>query len=437
MTTPLSFDPSLGVDLLLEAEVNGAPTPALGNTQYCTHTATPPANACNVKRSVGSITAATGANSAFVPIVNFDYVPDPNAASYAPLGAGCIARYATFCELFATPANFDLASSAITFLPTGSSHVVVQSGSFQPVGSTQSPATALALAEDAEVTPTLTVGSFTGLNGAWPSLTITSNGVISEQAAHPSSVAGGGAPNNDTFLNAAPTAFDSLADWDASTTTGGGNVWYEESASAIVVTWENVPNWVATLPAPGVSTFQFQLYPSGQVTIAWNATGLASFGNNGGALVGFSPGGVNVDPSSSDISAFGQTGSALLVPADVLPMTLGSNNRPVFGANWSLTASNIDPTSVLGVDIFGISDPGLNDLFFLGMPGCGLRASLDVLNAYFVTGSTHSYSLTIPTGQPALQGFLLYTTSATMQMPSQSGFGWMTSNGIQGKLGAI
>jgi hypothetical protein len=249
--------------------------------------------------------------------------------------------------------------------------------------------------------------------------------------------AGGGAPNNNTFLNALPTAFYCLADWDPSVATGGGTVWYEESASVIQVTWENVPNWVATLPAPGVNTFQFQLYPSGTVTIAWNAAGLASFGNNGGALVGYSPGGVNLEPGSSDISALGQAGSALLTATDIPPMTLASTNRPVFGATWSLDVSNIEPSSLLGVDVFGLSDPGINDLFFLGMPGCGLRASLDVVNAYIVTGTTHTYTLTIPIGQPALQGFNVYTTSATGQGTPQNAFGWMTSNGIVGTLGSI
>ena len=87
LTTPFAYDPTTGIDLLIEVEVNGAPTPALAaNLAGCTFTATPPANACNVKRSVGSITAGTGANSAFVPIVNLLYGSVPNAASYQNLG---------------------------------------------------------------------------------------------------------------------------------------------------------------------------------------------------------------------------------------------------------------------------------------------------------------------------------------------------------------
>ena len=436
LTTPFAYDPTTGVDLLIEVELNGAPTPALSNTQACTYIATPPgppANACSVIRSVGSITATVGGVSAFVPIVNLAYGPVPGAASYQSLGAGCVAHYATMYELFALPVNFDLNGSALTFIPASGGYVAVRTGSFLPVGSVQSPATALVLADDAEVTIPFSVGSFLGPTGPWANLTIVSNGVISELPTHPASVAGGGAPNNNTFLNAAPTAFYTLADWDPSVATGGGNVWYEESASVTTITWENVPNWVTTPPAPGVNTFQFQMYPSGQVTMVW--TSITSFGNNGGVLVGYSPGGVSLDPGSRDISAMG-AGGVLIEPADISPMTLSAINRPVIGTNWDLLVSNIEPSSLVGLDIFGVSDPGIDDLFFIGMPGCGLRSSIDVTSAWLVTGSTHNYGFAVP-AIPSLQGFNLFTTSATLQAAPQNPFGWMTSNGIRGTLGPI
>jgi hypothetical protein len=432
LTTPFAYDPTTGVDLLIEVELNGAPTPALGNTQACTYSATPPANSCSVVRSVGSITATVGGSSAFVPIVNLLYGPVAGAASVTPLGAGCIAHYASMYELFAAPANFDLNGTALTLIPAAGGYVATRSGSFLPVGSVQSPATALSLADDAELTIGLTVGSFQGPTGPWPNLTIVSNGVISELPLHPASVAGGGAPNNNTFLNAAHTAFYTLADWDPSVATGGGNVWYEESASVITITWENVPNWVTTPPAPGVNTFQFQLYPSGMVTMFW--TNLASFGNNGGVLVGYSPGGVNLDPGTRDVSAIA---SVLIDPADIPPMTLTANDRPVFGTNWDLTVSNIEPSSVIGLEIFGVADPGIDDLSIIGAPGCGLRSTLDFTNAWVVTGPTHSYFFPVPSGIPALLGFNLFTTTATLQALPQNPFGWMTSNGIKGTLGPI
>lgn len=435
LTIPFAYDPTTGTDILIEVELNGAPTPALGNTQACTYSTTPPANFCSVVRSVGSTTAASGSSSAFVPIVNLVYGPVPGAAAYQELGAGCIAHYSSFYELFAQPANFDLSNAAISFFPGGSGdYLVANLGAFLPVGSVATPV-ALTLPDDGEVSQTFTVGSFIGPNGPWTSFSIVSNGVISETTGHPAANAGGGSPDNNTYLNAGPTAFYNLGDWDPSA-TGGGNVWYEESASVTTITWENVPNWTATPPAAGVNTFQFQLYPSGLVTIAWSGANLSSFGNNGGALVGYSPGGTNLDPGSTDISAIG-TGSVSLVAVDVPPLTLSSLNRPVFGSNWNLSVTNIEASSVIGLDIFGIADPNINDLFFLGLPGCGLRTTLDAMVTYIVTGATHNFSFPIPSGQPALQGFNLFTQSVTFQAIPQNPFGAMTSNGIQGTLGPI
>ena len=81
------------------------------------------------------------------------------------------------------------------------------------------------------------------------------------------------------------------------------------------------------------------------------------------------------------------------------------------------------------------------NLTTLGIPPLSLDRILkrveESQGLILVTGPTESYSLTIPIGQPALQGFNLYTTTATMQMTPQNAFGWMTSNGIRGTLGSI
>ena len=89
-----------------------------------------------------------------MPIVNFDYVPDPNAASFQPLGNGCINRFASFYELFAAPANFDLANSAVSFIPVGNGYIAVQSGGFLPVGATTELPGALATMVMLSVPPT-------------------------------------------------------------------------------------------------------------------------------------------------------------------------------------------------------------------------------------------------------------------------------------------
>lgn len=431
LTIPFAFDPTAGTDLLIEVEVNGAPAPALtaGIVQACTYSTTPPANSCNVKRSVGSIVNTVGANSAFVPIVNLLYGPVAGAASIQSLGQGCIARYASMYEFFASPANFDLQNSALTYIPTSGGYVVVRSGAWLPIGSVQATPTVLALGDDTTVNYPFTTGSFPG----WTGVEVCSNGYIAAATGN-TLVA---APNVNTFLADANAGFYCQLDLDPQAPgTGAGTIQVEESAGVTTVTWNGVTNW-NNPNAPGAAPcdIQYQLYPTGIVTVAFGPN-FTTFAPNGGVLVGYSPGGANTNPGSVDISAFGPNG-VFLEPADVLPMSLAAGNRPVFGTNWTLNLSNIDPTSAIGIDIFGVTDPGINDLFFLGMPGCGLRANLDATSAWFVSGPTHSYTFAVPSGQPALQGFNLYTTSATLQAIPQNAFGAMTSNGIVGTLGSI
>jgi hypothetical protein len=435
LTTPFNFDPSLGQDLLIEIEIPTAPAPVLGNVISTGFNAA--AHLCNSVRSVGSTAALTGVASAFCPVARINYTPVPGAAINTPLGTGCVKKFTSFYELFALPANWDLNGQALTIVPTGAGNYAVSpGGAFLPIGSVATPPVALALGDDAEVVQTFTVGAFAGPNGApWPSVNVISNGAISENTGHPTAVAGGGAPDLTINLNATSTTFyGALADWDPSVATGGGNVYWEESATVTSITWDNVPNWTAT--GPGLpNTFQIQLYPSGLVVVAW--TNLQSFGNNGGVLVGYSPGGPSEIPPARDLSAIGS--GFVTDPVDVRGLTVTGLTRPVLNTSWSLQVSEIPATAVFGLDIFGTIDPGINDLSLLGipMPGCGLRATLDtVVGPWFNTGPTHNYGFTVP-NVPSLVGFNVYTTSAVFENPPQNGFGAITANGIEGKVGSI
>jgi hypothetical protein len=434
LATPFAYDPTAGADLLVEIEIVTAPTPATANTistgsNVVTHQ-------CNSVRSIGSTTALTGAFSAFCPVARFSYTNVPGAAVNTPLGAGCVKKFTSFYELFQLPANWDLNGQAVTMIPSGSgTYIVINSGAVLPVGSLGGlPPLALALADDGEVTQSFSTGSFQGPAGPWTTVTVVSNGVLSEVGGHPASLAGGGAPDVNVVMNAASTAFYTLADWDPSAATGGGNVWWEESAGVTTVTWDNVPNWTATGPG-GPNTFQFQLYANGTVTMAW--TSVTSFGNNGGTLVGYSPGGASEVPGARDLSALGAGFNT--DPIDVRGLTLSGLSRPVINTPWNLQVSEIPVTGIFGLDIFGLVDPGINDLSLIGiqMPGCGLRATLDLVQGPWpVAGTTHNYGFTVP-NTPGLVGFNIYTTSAVFELPPQNGFGAITSNGIEGKIGSI
>jgi hypothetical protein len=117
----------------------------------------------------------------------------------------------------------------------------------------------------------------------------------------------------------------------------------------------------------------------------------------------------------------------------VVPLGLSSLSRPITGTTWNLSVTQIPATGTIGIEIFGLGDPGLNDLSIIGMPGCGLRSTLDLLNAWVVAGSTHPYGLAIP-NNPGLVGFHVFTTSAVLQ-PGVNAFGAITSKAYDGRIG--
>ncbi|HEX6811341.1 MAG TPA: hypothetical protein VF384_06950 [Planctomycetota bacterium] len=338
-------------------------------------------------------------------------------ATNTTLGAGCVRSNASMYENFEWPHQFDLANTALTFAPNGSGgYVASLAGSFLPVGSTSTP-TPLTLGDDDEITQMFTVGSFPG----WTAMTICSNGFISK------------APGNGIWwllphqmLSMPQTAFYATHDYSP-TSTGSGRIVWEESASRIVVTWNGVYSYGST----AASHVQFQFYPTGTVTIAFGA--MSGLGN--GHLVGYSPEGPNHDPGNTDISALG-TGTIAIGATDLLPLTLAATTRPFLGTWWPLATTNIPPSGVLGVDIFGLGDPAIADLGFLGMPGCGLRSTLDVMRSWTVAGALHIAYLGIPNSTTVL-GVDVFTTSAVFQVPAVNAFGAITSNGIRGHIGNL
>ncbi|HEX6810557.1 MAG TPA: hypothetical protein VF384_02935 [Planctomycetota bacterium] len=348
--------------------------------------------------------------------------PPPGFATNELLGVGCVREHTSFYQHFTTAAGFDLDNTALTMIPTGpGSYIALHGvGTFLPVGSTSTPVS-LALTDNSEVVRTFTTGTFPGAT----SFNICSNGFVSIGSNGTATT-----PDVAAFLNATNTSWRTWHNYNPAI-VGSGQVKFEESAAAIVVTWDGVWDAAGT-SAASANTFQMQFYPSGQVTIAWGT--MSHLGT--AYLVGYSPGGNSVDPGNKDLSALG-AGVLTLSSADVLPLRLHAPTRPVLGTNWNLTTSAIPATGVIGVDIFGVADPGVLDLFFLGMPGCQLRATLDVIDGpWVVTGTTHSHSFAVP-GLPSLVGFQLFTQSAVFQVPAVNAFGAITSNGLKGTLGNL
>jgi hypothetical protein len=344
-------------------------------------------------------------------------------ATNTTLGTGCVRSYASFYESFATSAAFDLGNSGFSMIPSGSGYLVLPALTqyTAPTGAAQ----VLALTDDSETTVTLG-SAFPHSSGSTGTLAVCSNGYVSIASGNGT----GFTPDVNTFLNAPQTGWWNQHDYNP-VATGSGQVKFEEVGSISYITWDGVYDFGGTTAA-NANTFQFQFdRATGQVHVLFQT--MSTLGN--ARLVGYSPGGPSLNPGNVDLSAVLPATFALASP-DVAALALTANSRPVTGTSWNLTTSNIPATGVLGVDIFGLSDPGLNDLSFLGMPTCGLRASLDLLNAWPVAGATHAYSLAIP-NNVALVGLNLFTTSAVFQTPPVNAFGAITSNGIQGSLGNL
>ena len=293
-------------------------------------------------------------------------------------------------------------------------------GAFLPVGSTGTP-TNVAIGDDVEQTVPFTVGSFPG----WTGVTVCSNGYVSKASGNGT----GFTPTPATFLAGSQDWF-SLGWHDFNPgIAGSGQIKVEESAAVTVITWDGVFDFGGS--AANTSTMQIQLYSTGIVTMAWGTMTTAGIG----FLTGFSPGGANLDPGSVDLSTVLATSPITLAVPEVSALALAASTRPVTGTNWNLNTTNVPATGVVGIDVFGLSDPGINDLAFIGLPGCGLRASLDVLSAWPVAGSSHAFGLAVP-NNPALVNFHVFVTSAVLQ-PGVNAFGAITSNGIDGKVGDL
>ncbi len=343
-------------------------------------------------------------------------------ATNTVLGAGCIASYASFYESFATSGAFDLANSSITMIPSaGGYFVLAGSSAYVPPSVT---ATTLALGDDTEAIVALTAPMpFPG--GSTNSLAVCSNGYVSVATGNGTAWT----PATPAFLGAAQTGWWNWHDYNPAI-VAGGRVKFEQVGAIAYVTWDGVWDFQGTTAA-NANTFQFQFDTStGFVHLVFQT--MSALGN--ARLVGYSPGGPNANPGSTDLSVALPL-SFTVRGADVLPLTVTALTRPVTGTAWNIDVTNVPAAGVLGVDIIGFTDPGLNDLAFLGLPGCGLRTSLDLLSPWTPIGATHSYSLGIP-ANPAIVNIHLFTTSAVF-VAGVNAFGAITGNGLDGKIGDV
>ncbi len=344
--------------------------------------------------------------------------PCPNGAPVArveTLGAPCGACVAALYEPFATPAAFDLAGRSMTLALQGGAYTVAETGAgFAPIAGT-----ALALGDDSETTVTLPFAlPYPG--GSTTTLRVCSNGYVSPAASNGT----GFSPTASGLLGGAPRWCALWHDLNPAG-AGSGQVLFDATPTEARITFNGVNNF----SGGGTATFQFRFLPNGTVHIVWGAVTAA--GNGYG--VGWSPGGVTVDPGITDLSTQLATPTSLCATA-FLGVRVDASARPVLGTTIQLQTTNIPTGTGFGALLLATARalPPV-DLTALGMPGCLLHVVNPIASAYVPSGSSVQEPLAIP-NNPALIGFVVVGQGITYS-PPLTPFGFVTSNGLLLTLG--
>jgi hypothetical protein len=371
--------------------------------------------------------------------LTYAWSPSANVvASNTSLGAGCGATgfnsfYATFAD--AAAAAPALSGNTLALTPTATGYAGTWLPNTAAVLFQQPTAAAVPLATNDDdvvaVTPSTPLAT---PFGPFATLQVSGNGIIGFGAGtmdYPGTDAY--TPTPAGFLAGALGGFYSWHDFNASE-AGSGPVLREEVGGTLYITFNGVENYPDGVANP--STLQFQLdLATGATRIVWPSIDSNTASLFGSAhLVGVSAPGASRDPGAVDLAT-----ATLLTTAEFPSLALTAANRPVqlaTASTWNLLLGNIAPTAVLGVDVFGLSDPNLPDLslFGLGQAGCQLRASLDVVSAWVAAGPTHAYALTIPPS-PVLNNVVVFTQSAVLGNGLAADN--TTSNGIRGSIGNL
>lgn len=350
-------------------------------------------------------------------------------ATRATYGAGCVARLASYYELFPTTPSIDLSNTSISMLNTGNSYLVYPGTPTFLAPSAA--ATNLNLADDSETTITLS-GSMPVAGGTTTTLNVCSNGHISTAS-------------NGAAFDFSPTAAEFLA-WPNTTwavwrdmiPNATGNVWFEEVAGVAYVTWNNVIGYVGTAAGTVGSTFQFQFHvSSGHVDLVFQSmdtVSISGWAGGEGWLIGYSPGGASADPGNRDISAT-LAASFTLSTSDEPALALAASARPLAGTSINLVTSNIPSGSPFGAVLLGFSqfNPGI-DLTSFGMPGCVQHNEGLATLLFIAPGVSHSTPFLVPN----FLGVTLQVQSAVFcPQAGLTPVGAVSSNGISLGIGNL
>ncbi|MBL8756697.1 MAG: hypothetical protein JNK15_25600 [Planctomycetes bacterium] len=354
----------------------------------------------------------------FIPTGSGGYLvidrPPCPLADTTTFGVGC-PKPASAYEFFQQPNLIDLSNTAIEFLPTGNGGFVGVPGTGFFTGYTN----ALAFQDDDVQGPFALPFPFTYPGGTTNSIDIASNGFIWLQS--------GSSPFNSRCCDADPAIF--LADpasiaalWMDLYPPGGGSVYFDVGGGEAHITWAGVPEYFNG-PA---QTAQITLRANGSFRLAWGSVSNSSHD----LLVGFTQGTSTIDPGSSDFST-----GPVLIGAGGIPLKLQAQlgSRPALGSTFTLEVDQ-NAGALVGMMVLGVASftPGI-PLDGIGMEGCELYASLDVLLTYVLSGPPTPFGIAIA-NNPALLGATFYAQAATLT-PGLNTLGIAASNGIGALVG--
>jgi hypothetical protein len=340
-------------------------------------------------------------------------------------GEGCVQKAASVYEMFAGGAGFDLANTSLSWLRTPDGYAVLNSIPGTYVAPT---AAAIALAGGADDGDELVQLStpMPVAFGVTSSLNVSSNGTIEVASASTGNV--DWSPSEAELLQWPNTVFACWHDFNQSS-TGSGQVYFEEQGGVAYVTWDGVHSIGNGLP----NTFQFQFdLGTGNVTLVMLAMdGVDAAGN---ALVGYSAAGQLQDPGAIDLSSAGLLAAASDLDQDGLRCSV--NSLPRLGnLSFAVTVENVPNVAPLAFLFAGdtVTFPGV-DLTFLGMPGCEGYTNGNLATASLPATPAGTASRAMPLSlDPALMGFEVSFQAAALSPDTP--FQVVSSNGLRIRLG--
>jgi hypothetical protein len=393
----------------------------------------------------GEFSVSTGgASNAFLTLPTFsprtingsiDYTPGGTPMSFAnvtPYGKGCYGRYRSIYEFFPSSLSVDFnhTSMSWTLDAAGNRWSSITAGStpVQPVaspslGHTDDSVHAIHLASS----QTIQFPSIGGL-GTATDVDMCSNGYLDLMGNAPP-VAN---PTVAATINGPSVRMGNHCNLDPA---AGGTTHYDYDAasSAHLFTWLNVP----TAGSPATSnTFQMAFFANGNVEFRWGAmsqiVGIPTF-------VGFTPGGISLDPGSIDLSA---SLPAFTSGVDQGPLSLVASGPPLLGTTIQLTTGNVTGTSI-GACFISVNDlppfsPVGLDLGLIGAPGCVANVVIDIPNGLTAAHTISNLGgtqpgLTVPLAIPAspqVLGLHVYAQSIWADQAANP-LGFLTSNALR------